>query len=130
MKVNVDNRGIIAKSAENSAKVSEEATMAKPAKLSPKQIAQRLVKLTGWQRRGNAITKEFVLSSFTGAARFILRIAPIANAMDHHPDIELYRYKRVKIFLTTHDAGGITRNDFVLAAKFDRLAPTLKSRKT
>jgi 4a-hydroxytetrahydrobiopterin dehydratase len=50
--------------------------------------------------------------------------------MDHHPDIELYRYKRVKIMLTTHSAGGITRNDFVLAAKIDRLAPTLKSRKT
>jgi 4a-hydroxytetrahydrobiopterin dehydratase len=43
--------------------------------------------------------------------------------MDHHPDLQLHRYKRVKIMLTTHDAGGITQKDFDLAAKIDRLAP-------
>ena len=43
--------------------------------------------------------------------------------MDHHPDLQLYRYKRVKIKLTTHDAGGITQKDFDLAAKIDTLAP-------
>jgi 4a-hydroxytetrahydrobiopterin dehydratase len=47
--------------------------------------------------------------------------------MDHHPDLQLHRYKRVKIMLTTHDAGGLTRKDFVLAAKIDALAPTSKS---
>jgi 4a-hydroxytetrahydrobiopterin dehydratase len=107
--------------------LNAEATMAKLVKLSEKEIGQRLAKLKGWRRKGNAITKQFVLNSFTGAARFISKIAPIANAMDHHPDVELYKYKRVKIFLTTHDAGGITRNDFDLAAKIDKLAPTSKS---
>ena len=95
--------------------------MAKAAKLSKKQIEGQLAKLTGWKRKGDAITKEFVLTSFTGAARFITRIAPIANKMDHHPDLELYRYKRVKIILTTHDVGGLTRKDFILAAKIDAL---------
>lgn len=104
--------------------------MAKLAKLSRKGITQRLAKLTGWKHKGNAITKEFVLGSFTGAARFISKIAPIANAMDHHPDLEIYRYKRVKIVLTTHDAGGITKNDFDLAAKIDKLAPTSESGQT
>jgi 4a-hydroxytetrahydrobiopterin dehydratase len=99
----------------------KEATMAKAAKLSKKQIGQQLTKLIGWKRRGDAITKEFVLGSFTGAARFITKIAPVANRMDHHPDLQLYRYKRVKITLTTHDAGGLTRKDFVLAAKIDAL---------
>jgi 4a-hydroxytetrahydrobiopterin dehydratase len=104
--------------------------MAKLAKLSKSEIVRRLAKLKGWRYTGNAITKEFVLHSFTGAARFISKIAPIANAKDHHPDLELYRYKRVKIVLTTHRAGGITKKDFDLAAKIDKLAPISKSGRT
>ena len=95
---------------------------AAPAKLSDADIAQRLAALSGWQREGSAIAKEFVLGGFTEAAQFIAKIAPIADAMDHHPDVQLYRYKRVKIILTTHSAGGITQNDFDLAAKVDALA--------
>jgi 4a-hydroxytetrahydrobiopterin dehydratase len=101
--------------------------MAKLAKFSDSQITQRLAKLNGWQRKRSAITKEFVLKSFTGATRFVSKVAPIANAMDHHPDVEIYRYKRVKIVLTTHSAGGVTKNDFALAAKIDKLAPTSES---
>jgi len=96
--------------------------MAKPTKLTKQKIEQGLAKLNGWKRDRNALTKEFTLSSFTGAARFIAKIAPIANRMDHHPDLQLYRYKRVKIMLTTHDAGGITQKDFDLASKIDALA--------
>ena len=95
------------------------ATMA--TKLSYPEIVQRLATLRGWQRDGDAITKDFVLGGFTEAAQFIAKIAPIADAMDHHPDVQLYRYKRVKIILTTHSAGGITQNDFDLAAKIDDL---------
>jgi 4a-hydroxytetrahydrobiopterin dehydratase len=93
-----------------------------PARLSEAEIARRLAALKpGWQREGDAIAREFVLAGFTEAAQFILKIAPIADAMDHHPDAQLYRYKRVKIVLTTHSAGGITQNDFDLAAKIDAL---------
>jgi 4a-hydroxytetrahydrobiopterin dehydratase len=97
--------------------------MNKSLKLSKRKISQFLAKLSGWKHAHNTLTKEFTLSSFTGAAKFIVRIAPIANRMDHHPDLQLYRYKRVKIMLTTHDAGGITQKDFALAAKIDALAP-------
>src|SRR6202171_1615852 len=97
--------------------------MTKLTKLSQQKIAQGLAKLNGWKRDGKTLTKEFTLSSFTGAARFIAKIAPIANRMDHHPDLQLYRYKRVTILLTTHDAGGITQKDFNLAARIDTLAP-------
>ena len=90
-------------------------------KLSDAAIQQRLAKLKNWQRQGTSITKEFVLDSFSGATKFIAKIAPIANRMDHHPDVEIYQYKRVKIILTTHDANGITKNDFDLAAKIDAL---------
>jgi 4a-hydroxytetrahydrobiopterin dehydratase len=97
--------------------------MTKPIKLSNKKIEQGLANLSGWKRDRNALTKEFTLSSFTGAAKFIVKIAPIANRMDHHPDLQLHRYKRVKIMLSTHDVGGITKKDFDLAAKIDALAP-------
>ncbi len=97
--------------------------MTKPIKLSQQKISQNLAKLSGWKHVHNVLTKEFTLSSFTGAAKFIVKIAPIANRMDHHPDLQLHRYKRVKIMLTTHDAGGITQKDFELAAKIDALAP-------
>ena len=90
-------------------------------RLSNAAIAQKLAALKGWKREGNAITKEFVRSGFTEATQFIAELAPVADAMDHHPDVELYRYKRVKIILTTHSAGGITQNDFDLAAKIDTL---------
>jgi 4a-hydroxytetrahydrobiopterin dehydratase len=91
------------------------------AKLTEAEIAQKLAALSGWQRDGEAITKEFVLAGFTEATQFIAKLAAPANAMDHHPDVELFRYKRVRIRLTTHSAGGLTQNDFDLAAKIDAL---------
>ena len=91
------------------------------ATLSDAEIARKLTGLTGWQCEGNAITREFVFSGFTEATKFIAQLAGPANAMDHHPDVLLYRYKLVKIILTTHSAGGLTQNDFELAAKIDSL---------
>src|ERR1017187_5030116 len=90
-------------------------------KLSTATVKKKLAGLKGWRRQGKSIGKEFVLGGFTGATRFISKIAPIANRMDHHPDVKLHRYKRVKIILTTHSAGGITQNDFDLAKKIDAL---------
>jgi len=94
-----------------------------PQRLSDADIQHKLSDIKGWQRQDDAITEEFVLGGFTEAAQFIAAIAPIANTMDHHPDVQLTRYKRVKIILTTHSAGGITQNDFDLAAKIDALQP-------
>ena len=91
-------------------------------RLSDAEIAQKLSALKSWQREGNAITKEFVLGGFTEATEFIAKLAEPANAMDHHPDVQLSRYKRVKVSLTTHSAGGLTQNDFDLAGKIDALA--------
>ncbi len=97
--------------------------MSKAKKLSESEIKRKLEKLDGWNYTRQMLTKEFTLESFTAAAKFIVSIAPTANRMDHHPDLQLHRYKRVKIMLTTHDAGGVTRKDFELAVKIDALAP-------
>ena len=103
--------------------------MTKPTRLASRDIVKRLAKLNGeppvehgWQRVGRTLIKEFVRDSFTGAVKFLARIAPRANALDHHPDLQLYHYKHVIIVLTTHDAGGLTRKDFELAAIIDELA--------
>jgi 4a-hydroxytetrahydrobiopterin dehydratase len=90
-------------------------------KLSDGAIQKKLGKLKGWRHENDSITREFVLGSFSAATRFVASIAPIANRMDHHPDVQIHRYKRVKIMLTTHDADGITEADFTLAAKIDAL---------
>ncbi len=91
-------------------------------KLSEEEITRKLAGLKGWQREGNAITKEIVCGGFTPATAFVAKIAPLADGMDHHPDVLIHKYKRVKITLWTHSAGGLTQNDFDLAAKIDALA--------
>ncbi len=96
--------------------------MAASNKLADAEVTRKLKALNGWKREDGSITKEFLLGGFTEAAAFIGKIAPVANEMDHHPDVQLYRYKRVKVILTTHDAGGVTDKDFELASKIDRLA--------
>jgi 4a-hydroxytetrahydrobiopterin dehydratase len=75
-----------------------------------------------WERDGtSALRREFSFSNFRDAFGFAARVALVAEAEGHHPDIEL-GWGRAAFALTTHAASGLTRNDFVLAAKIDRLA--------
>jgi len=88
------------------------------AHLSDAEIDQRLRGLDGWQREGPAIRKEYKHSGFAEAIAFVNRVAGLAEAADHHPDI-LINYDRVTLTLTSHDAGGLTERDFRLAAGID-----------
>jgi 4a-hydroxytetrahydrobiopterin dehydratase len=75
-----------------------------------------------WQRDGNQkLSREFSFDNFRDAFGFVARVALVAEAEGHHPDIEL-GWGRAKFDLTTHAASGLTRNDFVMAAKIDRLS--------
>ena len=75
-----------------------------------------------WQREGNQkLSREFSFDNFRDAFGFVARVALVAEAEGHHPDIEL-GWGRAKFDLTTHAASGLTRNDFVMAAKIDRLS--------
>jgi len=65
--------------------------------------------------------REFRVPSFPEAIAFVTQVAEIAEQEDHHPDITI-NYRRVRLQLTTHAAGGLTENDFILAAKIDALA--------
>ena len=84
------------------------------AKLNPEQIAEKLNALPGWEYKNNTISKTFKFKEFLPGIEFVQKVAEIAEAADHHPDITI-NYTRVTFSCTTHDAGGVTDRDFKLA---------------
>jgi 4a-hydroxytetrahydrobiopterin dehydratase len=74
----------------------------------------------GWElaEDGKNITKTFKFQDFIGAINFVNKISEIAETEGHHPDINI-RYSKVKLILSTHAIGGLSENDFILAAKID-----------
>ena len=69
-----------------------------------------------------AITRTFVLRDFKEALGFVNKVGNLAERYNHHPDMHLVEYKKVKIVLTTHSAGGITEKDITLAKEIDKLS--------
>lgn len=95
--------------------------MEEPRILSKDQVENELLKLPGWQRADNIISKEFVFESFDDAVLFIARLAPFCNELDHHPDVHIY-YKKLRFDLTRFDVGGkLTDRDFKVAHEIERL---------
>ena len=90
-------------------------------KLSQSEVDARMASLNGWKLQGNEIRKQFTFKDFPAAIAFVDRLAPEAEAADHHPDI-LINYKRVTLTYSTHSEGGLTEKDFVGASGADRLA--------
>jgi 4a-hydroxytetrahydrobiopterin dehydratase len=84
--------------------------------LSDTEITHRLASLPGWERDGSRIRRTFSFDDFKGSMAFVNRVAELAEAADHHPDIDI-RYSKVTLTLSTHDAGGLTGRDFDLAGK-------------
>jgi 4a-hydroxytetrahydrobiopterin dehydratase len=89
-------------------------------KLSQADVEQRIKSLSGWTLQGDEIRKQFAFKDFPEAIAFVNRLAPEAEAADHHPDI-LINYKRVTLTYSTHSEGGLTDKDFAGAAAADRL---------
>jgi 4a-hydroxytetrahydrobiopterin dehydratase len=88
--------------------------------LSDEEIEQRLAGLEGWERDGDAIRKRFERGDFKGSVEFVNRLTPEAEEMNHHPDLEI-SWATVTARITTHSQGGLTSNDFELAARIDAL---------
>jgi 4a-hydroxytetrahydrobiopterin dehydratase len=90
--------------------------------LPDREAAELSAQVPAWERDGTrALRREFSFPNFREAFGFTARVALIAEAEGHHPDVEL-GWGRAAFELTTHAASGLTRNDFVLAAKIDQLA--------
>lgn len=87
-------------------------------RLEESEIGRRL-EGSNWERDGDSIRREFERADFADAIAFVDRVADLAQAADHHPDILVHGYKKVRLTLSTHSAGGLTERDFALAAKID-----------
>jgi 4a-hydroxytetrahydrobiopterin dehydratase len=84
------------------------------------EIQEKLKGHPGWVFQENKLSKEFEFADFTEAVAFVQKIVPVANQMNHHPDLDI-RYSKVLVTLTTHDEGGVTEKDFDLAEKIEEL---------
>lgn len=89
--------------------------------LSEAELSQALGSLEGWSLKDEKLHKEFRFADFNQAFGFMTRVALVAAQQSHHPEW-FNVWNRVVIDLTTHDAGGVTRNDVDLAAAMNRLA--------
>lgn len=90
-------------------------------KLTETEVIQRLKDLDGWQQQSSSLQKLYIFKDFATSVTFINLIVPVADGMNHHPDIRIYGWNNLEITVTTHDHGGITHLDFELAGKIDTL---------
>lgn len=90
-------------------------------RLSAEAVSAALDRLPQWSRSGEAIARTYAFADFLEAMRFVNRVAARAEDLQHHPDL-LIRWNKVTLTLVTHDAGGLSRKDFEMAAACDRIA--------
>jgi 4a-hydroxytetrahydrobiopterin dehydratase len=88
-------------------------------KLSEAQIGDELKSLTGWEYQDNSLRKLYRFAEFMDGIRFINRVAEMAEAADHHPDIHV-NYTRVTFTCSTHSEGGVTDKDVRLARQIEQ----------
>ena len=88
--------------------------------LSSAEIDQQLATTPSWQIINGELTRTFDLTDFRAALAFVNQVGELAESANHHPDIDI-RYNKVRFALVTHSAGGLTKNDFDLAARIDAL---------
>ena len=88
--------------------------------LSDTEVKAALADLPGWELAGGDIVKEYKFADFVAAIAFVNRVADRAEAANHHPDIDI-RWNKVRMALSTHRQGGLTRNDFALASEIEGL---------
>jgi 4a-hydroxytetrahydrobiopterin dehydratase len=86
--------------------------------LSDDEIASRL-QSSEWTRSGDEIVRDWEFQDFAEAIAFVNRVAEVAEAANHHPDISVHGWNKVKLALTNHSAGGLTEADFEMAGKID-----------
>jgi 4a-hydroxytetrahydrobiopterin dehydratase len=91
-----------------------------PRLLTDDEIVRQLRELPAWVRDGDSIKAVYEAPEFLDAIRLVDEVAAQAEAMDHHPDIDI-RWRTLTFVCSTHSAGGVTKLDFTLAEKIDAL---------
>ncbi len=88
--------------------------------MDPNQACVLLPKVPGWDLGGTALERRFKFKDFVGSMAFVNRVAQLAEAEGHHPDMHI-SWNRVTLTLTTHAIKGLSENDFIMAAKINEL---------
>ena len=98
-------------------------------RLTPEEVAALLPAVEGWKvvEGGRRIRREWTVKHFRAGMAFFNEVAALAEAEGHHPDLHLANYRDAAIEIWTHAIGGLSENDFVLAAKIDRIPVKLKA---
>jgi 4a-hydroxytetrahydrobiopterin dehydratase len=91
------------------------------ARLNDSEVEEKLAD-GEWRRDGDAIVRDLKFGDFGEAMQFVNRVADEAESANHHPDILIHGWNRVRLTLSTHSEGGLTDNDFALAQRIDSLA--------
>lgn len=95
----------------------------KTGQLDSKKTGELLEELNHWKIIDDkVIEKTLLFKDFATALSFVNKVGKIAEEENHHPDISIFSWNKVKFSLSTHSVGGLTENDFILAAKIDELA--------
>ena len=89
--------------------------------LSSSEIDVKMKKLDNWKVENKNIVREYILKDFKSALEFVNKVGNAAEEMDHHPDIKIHSWNKVKFTISTHSAGGLTEKDFKLAEKIETL---------
>jgi 4a-hydroxytetrahydrobiopterin dehydratase len=89
-------------------------------RLAADELTAHLASLPGWRSDGDAIVKQYDFADYHETMAFVNAVAFIAHREDHHPDLAVH-YAKCVVTFSTHDAGGVTQNDVVCAAKVERL---------
>jgi 4a-hydroxytetrahydrobiopterin dehydratase len=90
--------------------------------LSDEDVEARLGGVEGWTRDGDRIVRELEFEDFAAAMVFVNEVAGAAEAANHHPDILVHGWNKVRLEVTNHSAGGLTAADFRLAGTIDEIA--------
>lgn len=96
--------------------------MARPSLLTEDELAEHIKDIQLWRRDGATIVREIAASDFAAAVGVVNAIALLAEKADHHPDLLIYGWNKVRVTLSTHDQGGLTILDIRLAKQIDALA--------
>jgi 4a-hydroxytetrahydrobiopterin dehydratase len=90
--------------------------------LDDRAVEEALGRVQGWRREGDTIVRDFQFPDFARAMAFVNTVAEAAEDLNHHPDILVHGWNKVRLTVTNHSAGGLTEPDFQLAGMVDGLA--------
>lgn len=96
-------------------------------KLDQREIRARMEENPSWDYSFEFISKTYTFPNFVKAIEFVNKVAEIAEKMDHHPDINIFGWNKVKIILTTHSEMGLTQMDFDLSSEIDKIFNNLNN---